>query len=158
MEIAKLKPEDIIATYKKDIESLIKYIEWFDEQKDVYEETYYKQDNLPQNMRIPTYSSTLLAFIKAVQKTKLIDRNYRYAYSRNHIRSVEDELVYIKNAKLENINVLMAIISSYVLRGMTKGKVWNDGVMNCVFLECLIKLKSIIEPPENILDEIRNSI
>ena len=84
--------------------------------------------------------STLMSFIKEVQRTGLLDRNYVYVYSRNRIRTVADELQIIDRCGIMEMDILKGILSKYVMGGMTKGRLWTEAVYNQVFLKVLMKI------------------
>ena len=93
---------------------------------------------------IPIYDSTLLAFVKEVQKTGLVDRNYVYVLSNHGIRKPADELPAVQRAEFKDIEVIYAVMAKYVLGGMTRGSMWSQAVENGTFLECLKKLKEVL--------------
>ena len=74
-----------------------------------------------------------------------MDRNYRYVYNRCRIRSAEDELATVKRASIKEMDVLKAILSRYVMEGMTKGKRWSEAVENGVFLAVITKMKENLD-------------
>ena len=92
---------------------------------------------------IPVYDSTLLAFIKEVQNTKFVDRNYPYVYSRNNIKSHDDELRLIKNAKISDLKILKGILSKYILGGRTKAALWSEGVEAGIYVAVLDSLNKL---------------
>ena len=94
-------------------------------------------------IQIPVYDSTLLAFVKDARKTKLMDRNYRYTYTRYKIKSVDDELRLLKHAHLRDIDLFKGILSSYVMRGQSKGAVWSEGMQKGVFLELMRRMTAL---------------
>ena len=106
----------------------------------------YEYENLSQHsIGFLVYDSTLMSFVKEVQKTTMMDRNYPYVYSRNGIHDSDDELYAISHAQIQDIPVILGILSKYILGGMTKGVLWTQGVENGVFLESLLKLKELLE-------------
>ncbi len=86
-----------------------------------------------------------MSFIKEVQKTTLVDRNYPYVYSKYRYRSVQDELRAIDRASIKDMDILKGILSKYVLGGMTKGRLWTEAVYNRIFLNIIRKMKDNIE-------------
>ena len=96
-------------------------------------------------MTFPVYDGTLLRFIKTAQDSSLINRNYTYTYSRNRIRTTQDELRFIQNATIKEMGDLWGILSRYVLKGMTKAALWSEGVKNGVFLALLLKMEEILQ-------------
>ena len=92
----------------------------------------------------PIYNSNLLAFVKAAQTTNLLDRNYVYVYSRNRLNSPKDELMFISDATIRNMDELAGILSRYVMEGMTKGSVWAEGVRNGVLYNVVKKMDELV--------------
>ena len=145
IEKDKMSREEIIAYYRPQIEKLIPYIPWLETQAGRQLSNFYGGDGLAENsISVPVYDSTLLGFVKASRATTLMDRNYVYVYSRNRIRTVEDEHRFIKKAELTDMDSLCGILSKYILKGMTKATVWTDGVKNGIFLELLLKMRELI--------------
>ena len=104
---------------------------------------YYDGEEGQKLIQIPVYDSTLLAFVKDARKTKLMDRNYRYTYTRYKIKSVDDELRLLKHAHLRDIDLFKGILSSYVMRGQSKGSVWSDAMEQGVFLELMRRMTAL---------------
>ena len=138
--------QQVVNTYKPDVEKLIRYLPWLEEKADsdvaeTFEGSGIKGHSIP----FPVYDSTLMSFIKAVQRTGLLDRNYPYIYSQYGIRTVKDELNAISRADIKEMNVLKGILSKYVLGGMTKARLWTEAVANRIFLNVIRKMKENIE-------------
>ena len=129
--------------YMQDVELLSKYMGWLEKKNGQQVESFYDGEEDQKLIQIPVYDSTLLAFVKDARKTKLMDRNYRYVYTRHKIKSVEDELHLIRHAHLKDIEIFKGILSSYVMRGQTKGAVWAEGIRNGVFLELMRRMTSL---------------
>ncbi|MBQ7587008.1 MAG: hypothetical protein IJT37_03150 [Lachnospiraceae bacterium] len=129
--------------YIKDVELLSKYMNWLEKTSGQQVESFYDGDEKQKLIQIPVYDSNLLAFVKDARKTGLMDRNYRYVYTRRKIKTVEDELHLIRHAHLKDIDVFKGILSSYVMRGQTKGAVWAEGVKNGVFLELMRRMTAL---------------
>ena len=110
IEKDKMSREEIIAYYRPQIEKLIPYIPWLETQAGRQLSNFYGGDGLAENsISVPVYDSTLLGFVKAARATTLMDRNYVYVYSRNRIRTVEDECRFIKKAELTDMDSLCGI-------------------------------------------------
>ena len=146
MENEKLSTDEIVQEYKEDVHRMLKYIPWLESKvgKSV-SDTYQGDDLANKSIAFPVYDSTLLSFVKEVKNTKLIDRNYVYAYSRYRMHNSDDEVRYIREAKITQMNLLRGILSKYIVRGMTKATVWNEGVEKGIFLQVLLKLRELIE-------------
>jgi hypothetical protein len=61
------------------------------------------------------------------------------------LRTTKDEWRAIEHAKLSDLVILKGILSKYILTGMIKATIWNEGVENQVYLRVLNKLKSLME-------------
>ena len=96
-------------------------------------------------MTFPVYDGTLMSFVKDVQRTTLLSRNYFYIYSRNRLRTADDEKRLIASSEIIDMDNLTGILSKYIYEGMTKGRVWSEGVRNGVFLGVIRKMKENID-------------
>ncbi len=135
-----------VEMYREDIESLVKYLPWLESKnKKDLSSTYTPREGGEHSLRVPVYDSTLLGFIKAAQKTKFIDRNYVYIYHRKRMNTVEDELKMIRETQIMEIENLGAVLSKYVILGMSKSVMWNEGVSNGVFYAIVSKMKELVE-------------
>ncbi len=136
----------VVGEYRAKVEPLLKYLPWLEQKGNSKIVSMYSGEGIGEHsMSIPVYDGTLMNFIKEAQKTGLLDRNYVYVYSRNRIRTVEDEKRVIERAELKNFEVLTGILSKYVLGGMTKSALWSQGVEEGIFLALVQKMKYIIE-------------
>lgn len=136
----------VVQEYKPDVERLIRYLPWLEEKSgSSVSENYTGSGIAEHSIAFPVYDSTLLGFVKEVQRTNLLDRNYRYIYSRNRIVSHQDELRAISNSDITRMDVLKGILSKYVMGGMTKGRMWSEAVQNRIFLNVVKKMKENLE-------------
>lgn len=136
----------VVQEYKADVEKLIRYLPWLEKKSGSnVSETYSGSGIGEHSIAFPVYDSTLLSFVKEVQRTNLLDRNYRYIYSRNRIVTQKDELRAISNADITHMDILKGILSKYVMGGMTKGRVWSEAVQNRIFLNVVKKMKENLE-------------
>ncbi len=135
--------ELIIDEYRGDVERLLKYLPWLltKESKDVA--GYYEGENGPKQMQIPIYDSTLLAFVKEAEKTKFMDKNYPYIYTRHKIKTFEDERRLLRQAKIQDIDIFKGILSKYVLEGKRKSVCWKDAVGEKIFYTALTCLEEL---------------
>ena len=142
MELEMDQRRVLIAKYKTDVALLVKYIPWLESKVDgsVMSE-YNNAGGVSVSFSFPVYDATLMNFVKIAQSTCLMDKNYKYVYSKYRIRTAEDE------KRLIAVATLLAILTSYIYRGMTKGSVWPEGVKNGVFLAVVKKLKELITDP-----------
>lgn len=137
----------VVQDYRPDVERLIRYLPWLEQKagkKDVAE-TFGGSGIAEHSITFPVYDSTLLAFVKEVQRTTLVDRNYRYIYSRHRIVTLADELRMISRADITQMDVLKGILSKYIMGGMTKGRMWTEAVENRIFLNIVKKMKENLE-------------
>lgn len=136
----------VVQEYKADVEKLIRYLPWLEEKSGSnVSETYSGSGIGEHSIAFPVYDSTLLSFVKEVQRTDLLDRNYRYIYSRNRIVTQKDELRAISNSDITRMDILKGILSKYVMGGMTKGRMWTEAVQNRIFLNIVKKMKENLE-------------
>lgn len=136
----------VVQEYKADVEKLIRYLPWLEEKSGSnVSETYSGSGIGEHSIAFPVYDSTLLGFVKEVQRTDLLDRNYRYIYSRNRIVTQKDELRAISNSDITRMDILKGILSKYVMGGMTKGRMWTEAVQNRIFLNIVKKMKENLE-------------
>jgi len=137
--------QEIIQKYRVIFEKIFRYIPWLEKKLGQKVSQIYEGDGLAAtSMTFSVYDATLLSFVKEMQATGLINRNYVYVFSRNFIRTQQDELDWIKKAELKNIEDIFGIMAKYILGGMTKGNMWTQGVENGVFLNALIKIKELL--------------
>ena len=138
--------EDIVGRYRDDVKSLVPYLSWLEAHagKTSGVSENYGGERLSGSISFPVYDSTLLGFVKQAQRTKLLDRNYVYVYTRNHLQTAEDELKFIENAEIKDMDDLAGILSKYILSGMTKGTVWTEGVQNKVLFSVVSKMQELI--------------
>lgn len=146
MERTEMRPQQIMQHYRADIELLARYIPWLESKRgQEVSSDYHSENSVTTSFSFPVYDGTLLNFVKDVQKTSLTDRNYQYVYSRNHIETIADEYVQIDRASVQELNILIGILSKYILGGRTKGTLWSEGVKNGVYLSIVNKLKELCE-------------
>ena len=136
--------EELMKKYRDISQSLLRYIPYFEQKTGQKNYQIYQGEQNTNSVAIPVYESTLLSFVKEVQRTGLVDRNYVYALSRNGIRTHEDEMRALDRVEFKDIELIYAIMAKYVLGGMTKGMLWSEAVENGTFLKCLQKLKEVL--------------
>ena len=135
--------EDIVSRYRPELTKLVPYLNWLKNNAANDVAQSYSNSEL-KSMPFPVYDSNLLAFVKAAQTTNLLDRNYVYVYSRNRLNNAKDELNFIQNATITNMDDLAGILSKYILSGMTKGTVWAEGVRNGVLYNVVYKMDELV--------------
>lgn len=136
----------LVQQYMTAVEPLLRYLPWLEQSAGRQaSETYNGQGIGEHSMSFPVYDGTLLNFVREAGRTSLMDRNYRYIFTRNRIRTVEDERRVISRATLKEWDILCGILSKYVLGGRTKGVLWSQGVQDRIFYLVLEKMKEILE-------------
>lgn len=146
MESENIYRQELVKKYRAIMGNLFRYIPWLEEKSGVKMVQNYQGDNMPGNsVPIPVYDSTLLGFVKEMQGTGLMNRNYVYTFSRYGIRTEQDERDQIQRVELKEIEVVIDIMAKYVLGGMTKGILWSRAVENGIFLLGLKKMKELLE-------------
>lgn len=132
--------------YKADVMKLAAYIPWLEQNTGKRVSSVYESNGeLHGSITFPVYEGTLLQIIKTARNTQFMNRNYVYVYSRNHIKTVADELKMINKSSAKEFDILIGILSKYVLLGMTKSTLWSTGVTEGVFLNLFTKMKEIID-------------
>ncbi len=137
------KREMLFDLYLADVEKLSTYLPWLYRVTGQEVARYYEGDGAGTTLPFPVFDSTLMTFIKDVEQTQFITKDYPYIYTRYHIHTPEDERNLMKKASIYDIDVFRGILSKYVLEGRTKGVVWTDGVHEEIYvtaLECLGEL------------------
>lgn len=139
----------LIAEYTEKISPLFRYIPYLKEKEGSNISSLYKDGNkLSNTVPVPVYDSTVLSFVKEAQKTGYMDRNYIYTYNLTGAKNAQDERLYISDAKLVDVDKIIAIIAKYVLGGMIKGRMWTEAVESGVWLHALLKIKEVLEVVE----------
>ena len=146
VESENLYRQERIKKYRVIFEKIFRHIPWLAQKKGQKTSHLYDGNDIAStSVTFSVYDGTLLSFIKDMQATGLLNRNYVYAYSRNFIRTQQDELKFIENAELRNIEDIFDIMAKYILGGMTKGNLWTQAVENGVFLKALLRIKELLE-------------
>lgn len=146
MEKDMLYMHEVANGYRPDVELLVRYIPWLESKAGTNASSMYKGDGIGENsLPFPVYEGTLMNLVKDAKKTNLLYKNYAYVYSRNRIRNAQDEHRVIERATIQEMDELKGILSKYILGGMTKGRVWSEGVNNGSILKVLLKMKEIVE-------------
>lgn len=138
--------QQLVNEYRPDVEKLARYLPWLESKMGSSVQQSYSGSGIEEHsISFPVYDSTLMSFIKEAQRTKLMDRNYRYVYSRCKIRHLQDELRIIDKCSIQEMDVLKGILSKYVMGGMTKGHMWSEAVETGVFLYVLKRMKANLD-------------
>ena len=136
--------EDIVERYREPVKQLVPYLPWLKENMDRQVAQNYSGSEMNRTIPFPVYDSNLLSFVKAAQATGMMDRNWPYVYSRNHLNTTKDEHLFIEEAQITNMDELFGIVSKYVLSGMTRGSAWSEGVMNGSMYLAIEKMRSLL--------------
>lgn len=136
---------EIVEENKGAVEELTAFLPWLLKKSGHNAMANFQMEGKESSIPIPTYDPSLLAFVKALDNTGKMNRNYDYSYKRNRIYDEFDEISIIRRAQIQNIDLIFDILSAYVIKGRTKGRVWNKGVENGVYLEAVKKLKELMD-------------
>jgi hypothetical protein len=135
----------MLADYRQKLEPYFAYIPWFMERDGKSPEKIYESDqDISGTISVPVYESTLLGFVKSMNESGLMNRNYPYVYSKHNIHTYADELAHIEKCELRDIEDILGIISHYVLGGMARGRLWTEAVEMGIFYHALVKIKDIL--------------
>ncbi len=135
-----------LAEHRDEVLQLLTYVPWLTKKAGEKASKVYNDNNLSKStIPFPVYDTMLLNFVNEAGKTGLIDKNYVYAYSEHRIRTVQDEKRIIEEVGVKEAGILVAILSKYVLGGMTKGVLWSQAVEEGVFLAVLLRMKKLLE-------------
>lgn len=146
MEADGLSKEEIISKYTEMVTPFFRYIPWLESKAGEEVSTTYKGEGIAENsVSFPVYDSTLLSFVKELEKAPFIDRNFPYVYSFYRMKTVEDEYRVIRYVTVMEISALFGILSRYVIKGRTKGAIWSEGVRNQIYLKVLRRLQEVLE-------------
>lgn len=146
MERDTLYMQEVANGYRPDVERLVKYIPWLESKLGTNISSIYRGEGIAEHsLAFPVYDSTLMSLVQDTRRTQLLDRNYAYVYSRNRIKTVEEEQRLIERATIKDMDALKGVLSKYILGGLTKGSIWNEGVANGSILKVLLKMKEILE-------------
>jgi len=138
--------QQLIEQYREIVMPLLKYLPWFESKKGTSVSSQYSGGDIANNsIPFPVYDGTLMNFVRQAQQTSLMNRNYSYIYTRNRIKTHEDERALIEKAGLGEWDILCGILSKYVLGGRTKGNLWNEAVRENIFYMVLKQMREIIE-------------
>ncbi|MCR5778671.1 MAG: hypothetical protein K6G84_14825 [Lachnospiraceae bacterium] len=145
MESENTLADSFIHEFGDDVLALATYIPYFTSKggKDVAKD--YDGEYGKSTLKFPVFDSMLLTFVKRAAGTKLMDRNYPYVYTRNRIRTHDDERRLIEMATIRDIGILRGILSRYVLEGQRIASRWSEGAEERIYLMTLEKLKGLMD-------------
>lgn len=132
--------------HRQMLEPLLAYLPWLEKNAGKNASRSYKgQGGNKVSMSFPVYDANLVNFVKEAAKSPLMDRNYSYVYTRNRIRSHDDERRIIAAAELRDWDVLRGILSKYVMGGRTQATLWSEAVEENIFMLVLRRMRDIVE-------------
>lgn len=138
--------QQLIQEYKESVMPLLRYLPWLEKNQGKSMSSIYGGEDVGvHSVTFPVYDGTLMNFVKEAGKSSLMDKNYKYVYTRNHIRNHDDERRLIKAAGWREWDILKGILSKYILEGRIKGLVWNEAVREDIFYLILKQMREIIE-------------
>lgn len=138
--------QQLVQEYKQNVMPLLRYLPWLEQSAGKSMSSIYGgQDISEHSIAFPVYDGTLMNFVREAAKSPLMDKNYKYVYTRNHIYDHGDERRIIKAAGWREWDVLRGILSKYVLEGRIKGTLWNEAVREQIFYLVLKQMREIIE-------------
>ena len=141
-----LSREEIIEKYTKLVEPFFFYISWLEKVSGSRVNSMYGGQGIGENsIAFPVYDSTLLSFVNQLSGSELMNYNYAYVYSRNRLKTPQDELRIIEKSTLYDIDILEGILSRYTLGGMTKGNLWNQAVQEGIYLQIFLRMKVVLD-------------
>lgn len=131
---------------KEIIMPLLRYLPWLLQNSGKSVSSNYSDSRFGEHsMSFPVYDGTLMSFVKEASQSRLMDKNYMYVYTRNRIRSHDDERRIIEKATWKEWDVLRGILSKYVMGGRTKAFLWSEAVKEQIFYLVLNRMKEIVE-------------
>lgn len=138
--------QQLIQEYKQMVLPLLKYLPWLEKHAGRPGSTTYENDGIGErSMSFPVYDSVLMGFVKEAAASPLMEKNYSYVFTRKRIQTHDDERRIIKNANLQDWDVLRGILSKYVLGGRTRSILWSEAVSEGIFALVLDQMRMIIE-------------
>lgn len=135
----------LLKEYGRMVMPLLRYLPWLEKNRGQNVRGFYENPELSKSaMSIPVYDGTLMSFVREAEASGLMERNYLYIYTRNHIKTHGDERRIIASAELKDWDLLRGILSKYVMGGRTKSVLWAQGVQEDIFYLTLKQMRDII--------------
>lgn len=142
----------LVMEYKQSVMPLLRYLPWLEQNAGKSMSTLYTGQDIAHSISFPVYDGTLMNFVREAAKSTLMDKNYRYIYTRNHIKTHDDERKIIEKAGWREWDILCGILSKYVCEGRIKGALWSEAVSERIFYLVLKQMREIIEYFDQPLD------
>ena len=106
--------EQVMKEYRDEVEKYLKYIPWLQQKAGEKVSSIYSGDGIAEHsVKFPVYDGAVLGFVKELSKSRFMDRNYPYVYSKNGIRTVQDEKRAIERTGIRDMDILCGILSNY---------------------------------------------
>ena len=138
--------QKITEEYQNSVKPLMVYLPWLEQHSGRESYTVYGGEGIKENsLSFPVYDGTLMKFVKQAAKSPLMDRNYRYVYTRNRLNNHDLERKAIQNATYKDWGLLKGILSCYVMGGRVKGNLWSEAVKEDLFYLVLVQMRKIVE-------------
>ena len=142
--------DKIIQDYHDSVEPLLTYLPWIRQHAGESAIKIYGEQGIAEHsLSFPVFDPTLMQFVREAGKSSLMDRNYRYVYSRNRLCSHDDERKLIARANWRTWDHLKGIFSWYILGGRVKAAVWSEGMREDIYGLVLEKMRDIAVSLEN---------
>ena len=146
MELEVDVKDRILKEYDQAVTPLMEFLPWLEQHSGRDSYTMYGSEGISEHsLGFPVYDANLMRFVKKAEKTSLMDRNYRYVFTRNRLQSHEAERVLIQQATWREWGQLKGIFSRYILEGKVKGRIWSEGVKEDIFYLVLLKMQEIVQ-------------
>ena len=137
--------QQVIQEYRSMLEPLLQYLPWLEKNAGKTASRSYQGQGLSRkSMSFPVYDANLMNFVREASGSGLMDRNYCYVYTRNRIRTHDDERRVIAAAELRDWDILRGILSKYVLEGQTKATLWGEAVQENIFALVMGRMRRIV--------------
>lgn len=146
MEMDKECIAKLVNDNKPELAPLLPYLDWLKANNGKRVSTVFDGTKDGSNtMSFPVYDSDFLGFVKAAGNTKLMDRNYVYAYTWYDLSTPEKERQAIEKATIEDWKILCGIFTKYVRGGMTQASLWDRGMEEGIFYLVLAKMQEVLD-------------
>ena len=136
--------EQFCEEYRDEILKFMRYAPWLSSVGGNDVAHAYGGEMGKSDIAFPVYDGTLMNLVKELQKSKFMDKNYPYAYTRRHIKTPEQETEYINKAWLNDLDYLKGVLSKYTNEGMRKSTRWTEAVERHLYLDVFNKLYEIL--------------
>ena len=151
MELEGSIRQKISQEYHDAAEPLLVYLPWLEQHSGRESFSVYGSEGIKEHsLSFPVYDATLMRFVRQAEKTSLMDRNYRYVYTRNQIKGHDAERAIIQRATYKDWGILKGILSQYVMGGRVKATLWSEAVKEDIFYLVLSRMQEIVSQWEKL--------